>query len=524
MTKNRYTILILATLILLPLLLYSLWQVQSLEEDEQTANEIYDKQMETILFSLNQYADDMMESWVRKLTNDRYPLAQNASDLLLANESIQMLVLRQMSNRSDSICVNDYVLSTDSTHRFVRQWYDSKDSVLHQLTQYLDAGFQKIHPANDWHTIDGLQPAQSGITVMLYDRDSILYNALFILETNYWIEQTLGAKMNEAAQDNLRLAVIQSSGSTDQSHVLFSTEPFDLHKDYIQNDLWILPSTALAIQTKGVSYAELIRSRSRNNLYILLTSLLTMLVGATLMIRNIQNTVKIAQLKSDFVSNVSHEIRTPLSLIKMYAETLMLGRLPSEEKKQHYYHVIHHEAGRLTYLVNNILDFSQIEANKKTYHKEPADLNTLVQLLIRRYTHTLTDKQMKSSLTLSDTPLPVKLDIQAFDEALSNLIENSLKYRGESNEIIVSTYLEPDHACCAVTDHGIGISESAQTKIFDKFYRVENALTQKTKGAGLGLSLVQHIMAAHDGKVTVDSQLNKGSTFTLHFPLNTTHS
>ncbi|RJE72787.1 cell wall metabolism sensor histidine kinase WalK [Reichenbachiella sp. MSK19-1] len=522
MTKNIRTVLLLAAVILTPLLLYALLQVKSLEEDEETANQIYQKQLETIMFSLNQYADDMMDSWVRKLTNEKHPLSKNASDLLLANESIQMLVIRQMSNRSDSICVNDYVISTDDTRRNINNWYDSKDSVLFQLTKYLDAGFQKIQPATDWQAISGLQPAQSGITVMLYDRDSTLYNALFILETNYWIEQTLGSKMQESAQDNLRIAVLQSADTLDTPRIAFSTETFDLDKDYIRNELWILPNTSLAIQTKGESYAELIRSRSRNNLYILLASISTMLLGTLIMLRNIRNTVRVAQLKSDFVSNVSHEIRTPLSLIKMYAETLMLGRLPSEEKKKHYYEVIHHEAGRLTYLVNNILDFSKIEANKKTYRLEAQDLNEPIPQLIEHYSHTLREKGIRCELSLSSSPLLVNLDLQAFDEALSNLIENAIKYHGDSDQLKISTYRKGDHACCEIKDHGIGIPKSAQRKIFDKFYRVEHALTQKTKGTGLGLSLVQHIMTSHGGRVTVDSILNQGSTFTLCFPLNQT--
>ena len=159
------------------------------------------------------------------------------------------------------------------------------------------------------------------------------------------------------------------------------------------------------------------------------------LAGGLLIIRNIRNTFKIAQLKSDFVSNVSHEIRTPVSLIKMYAETLMLGRVKSDEKKQHYYNVMHHESGRLTYLVNNILDFSRIEANRKTYSKEPANLNELVQQVYANYEYTFKEKGVSASLVLAQEEILVELDTTAFDEALSNLVDNAIKYSEANAEV-----------------------------------------------------------------------------------------
>lgn len=517
MNKSTKAVLILVMLVVVPFLIYAFLQIKSLKQDEILADSIYEKQMEAVLFSLNQYADDMMEQWIRRLEEEDQQINENAQDLVLGNESIQLLVLRQMLGESDSLCFNDYVTSGKNTPLQIDNWYAKNDSLMNRLSTYLTAGFQKIQPATNLTSIEGLKPDQIGITVMLYDRDSTRYNALFILEPNYWVEQILGAKMQEIGQDEFRVAVLQKSRELETINIIYSTDPFDVEKDYVQKELWVLENTNLAIQSKGVSYSELIRKRSENNLYILFFSILTLIIGAFIMIRNLRSTYKIAQLKSDFVSNVSHEIRTPLSLIRMYAETLMLGRLPSDEKKQHYYEVIHHESGRLAYLVNNILDFSKIEANKKSYELVDADMNTLVEKLYSNYTFSFVEKNAQCILELSPLPIPISVDIQAFDEALSNLIENAIKYSGSVKKVVIKTEVKDGYGWCSVTDNGIGIPKDKQGKIFEKFYRVESALTQKTKGTGLGLNIVKHIMDSHNGLISVISNPNQGSTFTLKF-------
>lgn len=494
-------------------------QVRSLNEDEKMADDIYQKQMETVLFSLNQYADDRVQQWVNRLSNKANSINKNAADLVLGNESIQLLVIRHMFNQKDSLCFNDYVSGSNQTPEQINQWYSSSDSTLNKLTNYLKAGFQKIQPVNGLPSIEGLNPAQAAMTVMLYDKDSTLYNALFIFDTNYWVESVLGAKMQQIAEDEFLLAVIQKTVDSQSPEVIYSTGNFDPEKTFTERALWILPNTFLTIQSKGTSYTELIKDRNKTNLLFLFFSIATVLIGMFIIFRNTQKALKIAQLKSDFVSNVSHEIRTPLSLIRMYAETLLLGRLSSEEKKQNYYHVIHRESGRLTYLVNNILDFSRIEANRKTYHMDNQDMNVLTQNLYDNYGFTFKEKGIECVLTLYSYPIYINADEQAFEEALSNLIDNAVKYSPEKGKMFITTRIKDGYGYCQVADEGIGIAPENHKRIFEQFFRVEDALTQKTKGTGLGLSLVQHIMQAHNGEVKVTSKPGQGSTFTLIFPL-----
>ena len=520
-SKSARTILIILLVILVPFLIYAVVQIRSLSQDEKMAKAIYEKQMETVLFSLNQYADDRMQQWVNKLADKAHPIAQNANDLVLGNEAIQLLVIRHLSSRQDSLCYSDYASRDLDAMGLIDRWYQQQDSTLNKLTNYLKAGFQKIQPAIGLPHIPGLNPAQGAMTVMVYDKDSTLHNALFIFDMNYWVASVLGAKMQELSQNEYLLSMVQKDPADERINSLFSTGDFDTDRDYAAHSLWILPNTYLTIQTKGTSYAELIRKRNRTNLAFLFFSLITVLIGAFLIFRNARKALKIAQLKSDFVSNVSHEIRTPLSLIRMYAETLLLGRLNSEEKKQNYYEVIHRESGRLTYLVNNILDFARIEANRTTYHKTEVDLNKLAQNLYDTYAHTLKEAGMIGMITLHQESITILADDQAFEAALSNLIDNAIKYNPAKGVVHLSTYVQDGFACCTVTDKGIGIRPENQSKIFEQFYRVEDALTQKTKGTGLGLSLVKHIMEEHHGEVTVKSKPGQGSSFTLKFPLTT---
>lgn len=520
MDRNVRVVIILLVFIVVPFLVYAYLQVKLLKDDEKMADTIHEKQLETVLYSLNQYADDVMSQWVRRLSNSEQSIYQNANDMVIGNESIRVLNIRQMDIQKDSLFMNDYIIDTTSTRRNIITCYNESDSLISRLTNYLSAGFQKIQPVEDLPIFDGLGTNQAGIMVMVYDKDSLLYNALFIFDTNYLVEQVLGSKMQQLAQDDFHLAVLINYNREDnKSYSLYTADIFNINNPFVEKKLWILPDTYLAIQSKGESYSQLIRKRSKNNMYILFFALFVVLIGAYVIIRNIQSALKIAQLKSDFVSNVSHEIRTPLALIKMYAETLMLDRLPSEEKKQHYYQTIHHESGRLTYLVNNILDLSRIEANKKTYQMIDGDMNELTKQLYETYSFTFKENAVQSELILVDGMIPIKVDVQAFEEVLSNLIENAIKYSGNKKFIKIITTIEKGFGYCKVKDNGVGISDIEQSKIFDKFYRVEDALTQKTKGSGLGLSLAKSIMEAHEGKIEVVSAPNNGSTFILKFPL-----
>ncbi len=243
-----------------------------------------------------------------------------------------------------------------------------------------------------------------------------------------------------------------------------------------------------------------------------------MIGGLVLTYRSVNKQVALARLKSDFVSNVSHELRTPLALIRLYAETLELGRITTPEKKHEYYGIIRKESERLSALINNILDFSRIEAGRKEYDFRETDIAELVRNTLDSYRYQI--EQQGFALEEQIEPVPaVRVDREAIARALVNLVNNALKYSDNEKFLGVRLYRDKSVLKLEVSDRGIGIKRHEQTRIFEKFYRTGDPLVHNTKGSGLGLSLVRHITHAHGGEVEVESTPGRGSKFTLSLPL-----
>jgi signal transduction histidine kinase len=247
---------------------------------------------------------------------------------------------------------------------------------------------------------------------------------------------------------------------------------------------------------------------------------LMLLAGLYLVYVNVRREVHLSRLKSDFVANVSHELKTPLALIRLFAETLELGRVHTEEKARQYYRVINKESQRLTQLINNILDFSRIEADRKEYRFAPTDVARIVDEVLEAYRFQIEQQGFTLAVDMAEDLPEAVLDAEAISQALINLVNNALKYSPVEKYIRLRVRAEGERILISVTDRGIGVAKADQKKIFEKFYRAENSLVHETKGSGLGLALVHHIMEAHGGGVEVESALGKGSTFTLILPLS----
>jgi len=216
---------------------------------------------------------------------------------------------------------------------------------------------------------------------------------------------------------------------------------------------------------------------------------------------------------------VSHELKTPLALIRLYSETLELGRIPTEQKKQQYYRVINKESHRLTQLINNILDFSRIEAGRKEYQFAPTDVGDVVREVVEAYRYPIEQQGFALEVEVPDRLPEVNADKEALGQAVLNLMNNAVKYSREDRFVRVAVARQNGDLRISVADHGIGVPKVEQRKIFEKFYRAEDSLVHETKGSGLGLPLVRHIMEAHGGTVEVESTPGKGSVFTLVLPL-----
>jgi len=282
------------------------------------------------------------------------------------------------------------------------------------------------------------------------------------------------------------------------------------------------PDLSLAIKLRGTTLAAL-GDRFVHTSFLILGALSLLLGGGIFWTyRNVSKEMALARLKSDFVSNVSHELRTPLSLIRLYAETLEMGRVTTPEKHREYYQIIRKESERLSGLINNILDFSRIEAGRKEYDFRETDMCELVHNTLDSYRYQIEQNGFTFEEKVDPVP-PMRVDREAIARSLLNLVNNALKYSQDRKFIGVNLYRENGNVNLEVVDHGIGIPPQEQQKIFEKFYRVGDPLVHNTKGSGLGLSLVRHIVEAHGGQVAVDSTPGEGSKFTIKLPLDSSN-
>jgi len=287
----------------------------------------------------------------------------------------------------------------------------------------------------------------------------------------------------------------------------------------VERPMEMFPMLFLGMKLRGTTAAAIAKHWMHGS-FLTLGALSFLLAGGIfLTYRNVNKELALARLKSDFVSNVSHELRTPLALIRLYAETLELGRLSNPGKHQEYYSIIRKESERLTALINNILDFSRIEAGRKEYEFRETDLNELVRNTLESYRYQIEQHGFTLEEKIAEVPA-LKVDREAMARSLVNLVNNALKYSQDRKYIGVNLYRDNGSVKLEVVDHGIGIPENEQHKIFEKFYRVGDPLVHNTKGSGLGLSLVQHIARAHGGDVVVDSTPGAGSKFTISLPLD----
>ncbi|HLU38444.1 MAG TPA: HAMP domain-containing sensor histidine kinase, partial [Planctomycetota bacterium] len=275
---------------------------------------------------------------------------------------------------------------------------------------------------------------------------------------------------------------------------------------------------AVPVDPEAILRDERLAVRNR---VLILTALLALALGSgLLLVRSVAREAELAKLKVEFVSRMSHELKTPLALIRMYGETLALGRAAGPEQTAQFGGIVAREADRLTGQIDRILAFSQQQSGTLRYAPRPADLRALVADVLARYRDHVEQHGCTLVAEVDGDPLPVAVDANAFHLALAGLIENSVKYTaaGEPDrEIVVTVGRAGDAAEVAVHDRGIGIPEGERERVFEAFYRPSNA--GEVRGAGLGLAQVRHFAHAHGGEVVALARDGGGTTLRLRLPL-----
>ena len=503
---------VLLIIILLPVTFFSVYEISTLNKNEEVLKGVYNKQLDAILYSVNQYSDDIVSSW-RSSINLQFLENQNRNaykagidSIVKLNSAIQYLFFADSLNSSEFNFTISKSNSIDTIE--LKNIYANAKDKIRRLFTYKRGGFYKIEPIET--------PINNNYQLLIFltkDPEKEFNIAGVLINPEKFVKDYLSQKLQSVAENQFIVTVNESNSNRQ----IYSTEQQKIENIQQQRALWLLPNYYLGIKFKGKTVEDLVNQRSSTNLILILV-LSVLLIGAGIIVFiNIKKEIELSQLKADFVSNVSHEIKTPLALISMFAETLEKGRVKTEGKKNEYYSIIIQETGRLGKIVNKILSFSKIEAGKRLYNLTETDVNKVVENVYSTYKFHLNNNGFDFNYDLQPNLPIVKADEEAISEALINLIDNAVKYSGNNKSIKLTTSSKNNLVILSVEDKGIGISEKDKKKIFDKFFRVQSGDVYNSKGTGLGLTIVKHIMDAHNGKIELDSQLGKGSTFRLIF-------
>jgi signal transduction histidine kinase len=347
------------------------------------------------------------------------------------------------------------------------------------------------------------------INQKIYRQGFILKMRAFLehLAQNYFIAQPM------ADYSNLRLQVVDQGREIARVQGGVSTH----NPKFILNRTFPSP---FAFLNATLSSDEVPRSTGRNTLMIMMVVLVAIfLIGLFAIYKSARTIVDLSERRSQFVSSVTHELKTPLTNIRMYIEMLEQGIAKDTEREQAYFQIINSEGSRLSRLINNVLDLAKLEKKQRslnltrgTFEEVVTEVQTVMQAKLRQEGFSL--KIVQEDIR------PFKYDREAMIQVLINLVENSIKFCRSApiKEITIRICQEPKRINIAVSDHGPGIPRHALKKVFDDFYRVDNALARKTRGTGIGLALVKKFIKLIGGDVTAENNPGGGCTITISLP------
>jgi two-component system phosphate regulon sensor histidine kinase PhoR len=245
-------------------------------------------------------------------------------------------------------------------------------------------------------------------------------------------------------------------------------------------------------------------------------------IGAVVVLNDVTDFRRLEHIRRDFVANVSHELKTPITSIKGFVETLLDGAMKDPVDSERFLRIVAKQADRLHAIIEDLLSLSKIEQSEDadTIVLESAPLRAVLESAAHSCQSAASERQITVALDC-DPSLQACVNPMLLEQAVVNLLDNAIKYSDPGREVRVSAAATTDDVTISVADRGCGIAGEHLTRIFERFYRVDRARSRKLGGTGLGLAIVKHIVQAHHGRITVDSTLGAGSTFTIHLPLIT---
>ncbi len=242
-------------------------------------------------------------------------------------------------------------------------------------------------------------------------------------------------------------------------------------------------------------------------------------IGVVVVLNDVTDFRRLEDIRRDFVANVSHELKTPITSIKGFVETLLDGAINDSVDSERFLRIIAKQADRLHAIIEDLLSLSKIEQSEDADDivLEAGPICGVLGSAVHTCQNGARDRDIAVVLECDDS-LEAKINPMLLEQAVVNLLDNAIKYSDPGREVSIRTEVADDEVLIHVADHGCGIAEEHVTRIFERFYCVDRARSRKLGGTGLGLAIVKHIVQAHHGRVTVESALGLGSTFTIHLP------
>ena len=454
---------------------------------------------------LNQYPiqnEEASERFNRAKASDRLKQATNID-----------IALSWMFFELESPSSNDY--SEDSDSRKLRELYTTTD----EKARY----YQTVKRSPHWTS----QPLQKTSAAKIADKGTgetfhvvsrkLSQNLVFGFQpsSNYvrrQLFQDIAAGSIEDPRLRVRISRNNAAPNTQDAFQfkLITLPVSDLFPQY----------NILLLSNRPDFFGRLAKKEIRSSYILIALLIIVMTVGTGIFYKYIAREEELLRLKAEFVDSVSHTLKTPLTRMGLLAENIRRGWIKDEAKKEQFLETIMAETSRMNDMVNNMLNFSRIDSGKKQYEFSEARIQDIVTSTLAQYRGHIEAAGFTCRQDIDPALPPLQLDPEAVKLVLVNLLQNAIKYSDKEKFIEVRLYREERYAVLAVEDHGMGIDKRDRQRIFDKFYRACDTHVKAREGSGLGLFLVHHAVAAHNGKVEVSIEPGKGSTFLVYLPID----
>jgi signal transduction histidine kinase len=476
------------------------------EKDTSKAMDVYLKAYKNLaegIWRLQKSQFDLFESMVRDSLEKVFSILEKKKDFFSIGKTFSKLQNRMKTKKQ----LTDYLLSFQLNGAelvFQKAGWNSFENIKRLSQLFLETQGNKY------------------LINFVIGNNSFANEPTSMLGIIWDVDRLKSQYLNSLFKDNMKLANVYWQVLDKDNEIILKNEQIRPGKMTVKTNFNNnFPPWLIELYQKDAGIIDEVDSL-RRSLYFYMLILVAGILGFGLVLTSISITreMELAKLKSDFASTISHELRSPLTSIRQLAEMLQTGRVPSNERRQKYYQVIVEQSEKLSLLINNILDFSKIEEQKRKFDFESIGFGKLLHDILSTIKQRIEHENFVLEIEIDKNLPNILVDRNAIVQVITNLVDNAIKYSDDVKRINISAFVKNNFVYVCVQDFGIGITDHDLHKIYNRYFRGgEVSVRSRTKGSGLGLTLVKQIIDAHNGEIKVKSELGKGSLFTIKLPI-----